>query len=154
VVADIKNFPFYPLTEKNIFRFQVRLLKGSMTETFLKQHKQLPMRTIDIRGSQTLEDLHNAIFKAFDRYDPHFYEFQVGGKKPNDSKACRYGLTGFNDELFEPDEDARTTSIVSLIIMPGDFFFIGSILVMTGGIKSPLIQLTLCQKGKDVTHVL
>jgi hypothetical protein len=123
VVADIKNFPFYPLTEKTIFRFQVRLLKGPMTETFLKQHKKLPMRTIDIRGSQTLEDLHSAIFKSFDRFDQHFYEFQIGGKKPDDRRSCSYGLTGFDDELYEPDEDARTTSIVSLILMPGAFFF-------------------------------
>ena len=32
-------------------------------------------RRIAIRGDQTLEKLHRAIFKAFDRFDPHLYSF-------------------------------------------------------------------------------
>ena len=32
-------------------------------------------RKIALRGDQTLDDLHNAIFEAFDRYDPHMYSF-------------------------------------------------------------------------------
>ncbi len=32
-------------------------------------------RRIAIRGDQTLEKLHKAIFEAFDRYDPHLYSF-------------------------------------------------------------------------------
>ena len=43
-------------------------------------------RTIQIRGAQTLDDLHNAIFDALGRYDEHRYEFQFG-KKPMDRKA-------------------------------------------------------------------
>ena len=50
-------------------------------------------RTIEIRGNQTLEDLHRALFKAFDREDEHMYEFQFGGQGPNDPKARRYGLS-------------------------------------------------------------
>lgn len=32
-------------------------------------------RTIAMRGDQTLDDLHEAIFHAFDRFDPHLYSF-------------------------------------------------------------------------------
>ena len=32
-------------------------------------------RLIDISSSATLEDLHEAIFDAFNRYDPHLYSF-------------------------------------------------------------------------------
>ena len=32
-------------------------------------------RTIALRGDQTLDDLHEAIFEAFDRDDPHLYSF-------------------------------------------------------------------------------
>ena len=32
-------------------------------------------RTIALRGDRTLDDLHQAIFEAFDRDDPHLYSF-------------------------------------------------------------------------------
>jgi hypothetical protein len=32
-------------------------------------------RSIAVRGDQTLDDLHEAIFNAFDRDDPHLYSF-------------------------------------------------------------------------------
>lgn len=32
-------------------------------------------RTIAMRGDQSLDDLHNVIFSAFDRFDPHLYSF-------------------------------------------------------------------------------
>lgn len=34
-------------------------------------------RRIAILGNQTLDDLHNAIFDAFDRFDEHLYSFYV-----------------------------------------------------------------------------
>ncbi len=50
------------------------------------------VRTILICAGQTLETLHKTIFKAFDRFDEHMYEFQIGGRKPHDPKARRYVL--------------------------------------------------------------
>jgi hypothetical protein len=47
-------------------------------------------RRILIRSDQTLQELHRAIFVAFDREEEHMYEFQVGGKGPRDSKAGRF----------------------------------------------------------------
>ncbi len=40
----------------------------------------------------TLKAFHNIIFNAFDREEEHFYEFQIGGREPNDPAATRYGL--------------------------------------------------------------
>ena len=46
---------------------------------------------IEIRGDQTLEQLHDAIFKAYDRHDEHLYEFQLG-KRPHDPQGPNYGV--------------------------------------------------------------
>jgi hypothetical protein len=62
-----------------------------LDEPFVKENPVI-CRTIRIRGDQTLQDLHDAIFDAFDRFDEHMYEFQVGGKRPMDPKARRYVL--------------------------------------------------------------
>jgi hypothetical protein len=61
-----------------------------MSEEFVKEN-QVVLRKIEIRGDQTLEDLHIAIFDAFDREEEHLYEYQIGGKGPNDPQAVRYG---------------------------------------------------------------
>jgi len=76
-----------------LFTLEVCIVGGPMTEKFIKKNKVVS-RTIQIRGDQTLEDLHCAIFDAFDREDEHMYEFQVGGKGPMDPKARRYVLSG------------------------------------------------------------
>ena len=43
-------------------------------------------RLIEISGRNTLDDLHEAIFAAFDRYDPHLYSFFITRK---DTKSLR-----------------------------------------------------------------
>jgi hypothetical protein len=58
----------------------VFLASGPVTAKFAKKNKTVS-RTIQIRGSQTLQDLHEAIFDAFDREEEHLYEFQVGGNR-------------------------------------------------------------------------
>jgi hypothetical protein len=109
---------------KTIFRFEVRLLGGPISEAFVASHPEVPERVIDIKGTQTLDDLHLAIFKAFDRYDHHMYEFQIGGKKPMDRKAARYGIV-LGDEFADEanGEDATVTPIASLNIKTGKLFF-------------------------------
>lgn len=109
--------------EKNIFRFEVRLISGPLTEAFVARHPEPPSRVIDIRGAQTLDMLHQAIFKAFDRFDHHMYEFQIGGKKPMDRKARHYGAFLLDDNDFDADEDAIVTTIASLPVQNGKVFF-------------------------------
>src|SRR3954471_23354735 len=76
--------------EVRLCTLEVFLLSGPITEKFAKKNPVIS-RTIQIRGDQTLEDLHHAIFDAFGRFDEHLYEFQFG-KGPMDPKAPRYVL--------------------------------------------------------------
>ena len=123
------------VSAKTVFRFEVRLLSGPLSPAFVAKHPTAPERVIDIRGSQTLDDLHWIIFKAFDREDTHMYEFQIGGKKPMDRKSMRYGVA--LDDEFDEDggEDSIITTIADLGLKTGSFFSIGSILAMIGGMR-------------------
>lgn len=93
--------------DNRLFTLDVYLAGGPTTEDFVKKNKVV-CRTIKIRGDQTLEDLHEAIFDAFDRDDPHMYEFQVGGKGPMDPKAKRYILPMATEDLFGESESDGT----------------------------------------------
>jgi len=106
---------------KTIFRFEVLLLSGPVSQSFVARHPEAPSRVIDMRGSHTLDDLHVTIFNAFDRYDEHMYEFQIGAKKPMDRKAVRYGLA--LDEADPGEKSAEATSIASLDLKIGKSFF-------------------------------
>ena len=80
-----------------LYTLEVFLLSGPIADKFAKKNPVVS-RTIKIRGDQTLEDLHHAIFDAFDRWENHMYEFQFG-KGPMGPKAPRYVLP----EAFEID---------------------------------------------------
>src|SRR5271157_185539 len=73
-----------------LYTLEVFIVSGPITEKFAKKNPVIS-RTIQIRGDQTLEDLHHAIFDAFGRWEEHMYEFQFG-KRPMDPKARRYVL--------------------------------------------------------------
>jgi hypothetical protein len=71
-----------------LYTLVVFLLSGPITKKFAKANREIS-RTIQIRGDQTLENLHNVIFEAFGRFDHHMYEFQFG-KRP--MEGPRYNL--------------------------------------------------------------
>jgi hypothetical protein len=75
-----------------LYTLDVFLIGGPVTKAFAKKNPVIS-RTIQIRGDQTLEHLHYAIFDAFDRDDEHMYEFQFG-KGPMDPQGERYVLPG------------------------------------------------------------
>ncbi|MEM1369730.1 MAG: plasmid pRiA4b ORF-3 family protein [Cyanobacteria bacterium P01_H01_bin.15] len=85
-----------PGSPKNLYVLEVNLLDGPISEEFAEKNP-IVCRTIEIKGSHTLVDLHHIIFKAFERADEHLYEFQIGGRGPNDPLAARYGLPGGDD---------------------------------------------------------
>ncbi len=98
-------------------------MSGPVTERFAKDNPVMA-RTIEIRGDQTLALLHAAIFEAFDRFDEHLYEFQIGGKKPMDPRATRHGLSqppGPFDR-GEPVRSAARTTLDALGLKVGDRF--------------------------------
>ncbi|MDR3362408.1 MAG: plasmid pRiA4b ORF-3 family protein [Desulfovibrio sp.] len=121
----IEKAPAKAEKNENIYRFNVALINGPVTPEFLQKNPEAPSRTIDIKGNQKLSQLHDAIFKAYDRYDHHLYEFQIGGKRPADRKAVCYGLPT-PDDFFEDDGktlNAGRTSIASLQLKKRQKFF-------------------------------
>jgi hypothetical protein len=76
---------------------------------FAKQSGKVK-RTIEIRGDQTLADLHEALFTAFDRYDEHMYEFQFG-LRPQDPANRRYVLPMALEDNFGFDDDRPAAAV-------------------------------------------
>ena len=95
-----------------LYTLEVFIISGPVAEKFLKRNPEIS-RTIQIRGDQTLEDLHDAIFDAFDRFEEHMYEFQFG-KGPNDPKGKRYVPHAEQDEGENLAGDVANTTIGSL----------------------------------------
>ena len=112
------------VSDNRLFTLDVLITDGPMTDEFAKKNPIIS-RTIQILGSQTLEHLHKAIFKAFDREDPHMYEFQIGGKSPRDDKAKRYVMPVAVKEPYTRNAPAGTvnrTTIGSLGLKVNDRF--------------------------------
>ena len=107
----------------HLYTLEVFIISGPVTEKFARKNPVMS-RTIQIRGDQTLEDLHHAIFDAFGRSDEHMYEFQFG-KWPMDPKASRYVLPSAfegQDEDNPPVGRVGTTTIESLGLEMGRSF--------------------------------
>jgi len=112
-----------PRTASKAYELAVFLIGGSITNEFAKKNKVVS-RTIQIRGDQTLADLHEAIFAAFDREEMHLYEFQFG-KGPHDPKGPRYTVNPQTDSALDrgkPPGDAEKTTLDSLGLKVGRAF--------------------------------
>ncbi len=59
-----------------LYTLEILLTNGPMSDEFLTANPRVS-RTIQIRGDQTLEDLHGVINDAFERDDDHLYGFYV-----------------------------------------------------------------------------
>ena len=105
-----------------IYTLEVFLLSGPISEKFAKKNPVIS-RTIQIRGDQTLEDLHHAVFDAFGRSEEHMYEFQFG-KGPMDPKAARYVLPSAFDTAEDKPPAGRVdqTTLDSLDLEAGRSF--------------------------------
>ena len=97
-----------------LYTLDVFIPRRTMSKAFLK-NKSGVSRLIQIRGDQTLEDLHHAIFVAFDRCEEHLYEFQLG-KGPRDRQGPIYTEGDNEGEL------ASETTIDSLRLKVGRSF--------------------------------
>ena len=103
------------------YTLQVFLTDGPVAKKF--SGKEIS-RTIQMRGDQTLKELHKAIFKAFDREEEHFHEFNFG-KGPDDREGPRYTLPSAMKD-FMTDEvtagDVSKTTLDSLGLKVGRAF--------------------------------
>jgi hypothetical protein len=109
---------------RQLYTLEVLLIGGPVSEAFAKQNPKVS-RTIQIRGKQTLEDLHEAIFDAFDREDEHMYEFQFG-KGPDDPRGKRYVIPFALEGPFATEDHAGVvadTTLGSLGLEVGQSFF-------------------------------
>jgi hypothetical protein len=98
-----------PAPPARLYVISVFLVGGPTSKEFA--NKQIS-RVIEIRGDQTLEDLHHAIFKAYDRFEEHKYQFQLG-RRPFDPDGPNYGIPG-PPSMKNGDRDARTTKLDDL----------------------------------------
>ncbi len=107
-----------------LYTLEVFLLSGPITAKFAKKNPVVS-RTIQMRGDQTLEDLHYAIFGAFDRFDEHMYEFQFG-KGPMDPHGPRYVHPSALESEYGEENPAvglvDTATLDSLGLKVGDRF--------------------------------
>lgn len=101
----------------NLYVVSVFLTGGPVSEKFANK---VISRTIEVRGDQTLEQLHRAIFAAFDRSDEHLYEFQFG-KRPFDPKGPSYGIPDPH-ERKKGFGDARKTTMDAVGMQPNRVF--------------------------------
>jgi DNA-binding Lrp family transcriptional regulator len=104
-------------TSANLYVVSVYLMSGPVSKKFA--NKEIS-RVIEIRGDQTLEDLHRAIFEAFDRWEEHLYEFQFG-KRPFDPDGPNYGVADPSPKK-KGLGDARETKLDDLGLKPERVF--------------------------------
>ena len=111
-----------------LYTLDAFITRGPITERFSKKNPEIT-RTIQIRGDQTLADLHEALFAAFDREEEHMYEFQFG-EGPMDPAGPRYVLSmamGLDDGSGNPPAgsvEATTLDMLGLTVgRPFEYWF-------------------------------
>jgi hypothetical protein len=112
-----------PAAQARLYTLKVFITSGPILDKFARKNPQIS-RTIAIRGDQTLEDLHEEIFDAFDREEEHMYEF-LFGRGPTDRNALRYVLPMVADDGWSdpPAGVVDSTTIDSLGLKVKDRFW-------------------------------
>jgi len=103
---------------EKLYTLSVYIVGGPLPKRF---DDKVISRTIQIRGSQTLEELHGAIYKAFDKWDEHLYEFLLGDGPRDRSMVYSFagpGTWGGGDSKG----DVTRTTIGSLGLKAGRVF--------------------------------
>jgi hypothetical protein len=101
----------------NLYLLAVFLVGGPVSEKFATKEIS---RVIEIRGDQTLEQLHEAIFHAYDRSDQHLYQFEFG-RRPFDPDGPNYGISNL-EERRNGYGDVRETKLDELGLKPERVF--------------------------------
>jgi hypothetical protein len=101
----------------NLYVLSVFLTVGPISEKFANKPCR---RDLEIRGDQTLDQLHQAIFAAYDRHEEQLYEFQFG-KRPFDPDGPNYSIPDAKKSK-KGDYDPRTTTLDDLELKPQRVF--------------------------------
>lgn len=102
----------------NIYRLRVELTQAPYDEG------EGTWRVVEIRGNQTLHQLHRAIFKAFGRWEHHLYSFYLSANRRDHTQE--YASPDFFEaEEWEPDapRDAGSAKLDSLGLAAGARFW-------------------------------
>jgi hypothetical protein len=102
---------------RRVYALEVMLTEGMVEDDFCEENPIIS-RTIEIPGHQTLEQLHRAIFKAFDREEEHLYEFQLSDAAIFPEK--RYVPAEIQEEEEEECGITEDTTIQELKLQKGD----------------------------------
>jgi len=89
----------------DVYSLKVRLTGGPLTEAFQKANP-LVERTIEMRGDQTLHELHKAIFRAFEREEERLYQFdfEATAHDPVAKVFVRQKTDGVQNERIAADQ--------------------------------------------------
>jgi hypothetical protein len=101
----------------HLYSMRVYLTSGIVSKAVRGQEIS---RLIQIRGDQTLHDLHKAIFKAFDRVEEHLYEFNLG--RGPDDRSQRYFYDGGGRGQSKQKKAPETTTLDALKLRTGRRF--------------------------------
>ncbi|CAK8712361.1 PRiA4b ORF-3-like protein [Candidatus Electrothrix aarhusensis] len=106
-----------------LYTLEAFIIGGPLAEEFVENNPVIG-RTVEIRGDQTLEDLHGILFKAFDREEEHLYEFQLKGAGPMDPENKKYISSSAGEGFDEPKPDGvcEEIKIGSLELEEGEAF--------------------------------
>ena len=107
---------------ERLYTLEVELIRGPVTDMFATENP-IVSRTLQVLGSHSLEDLHDAIFDAFERIDDHLYEFRLA-EHPDDVEAVVYVMPEEADG--HPGQTIGGTTectIGELGLAPEDIFF-------------------------------
>jgi len=111
--------PAAPTTPSNlVYTLEVYLAGGPITAAYAKRKIS---RRIDILGRQTLHDLHQAIFTAFERWEEHLYEFNLGQGPADRSQIYCYN-GGWETDDQETAGDPTTIALEALNLQVGQRF--------------------------------
>ncbi len=100
----------------HVYTLKVSLTDGPISEAYDGQEIS---RQIHILGHQTLHDLHRIIFEAFERWEQHLYEFNLGAG-PLDRSQLYFYQGGW--EMDEEAGDPQTTTLDELDLSTGQYF--------------------------------
>jgi hypothetical protein len=104
---------------RQVYVLDVGLLEGIIEEEFIEENPKVS-RVIEIQGHQTLEQLHQAIFQAFEREEQHHYEFQLDKKASFPDK--RFVLAEVEEDEVDECGIVENTTIQELKLKEGDLF--------------------------------
>jgi len=101
-----------------VYTLDVYLTDGPIRTAYANR---VVSRRIEILGQQTLHELHQIIFQAFNRWEEHLYEFNLG-EGPADRSALYGSTNGIVREVEENAGDPTTTPLATLQLEAGSRF--------------------------------